>query len=320
MHFLGNVRRLLISIHALLAESDITLAYMLQGLQYFYPRSPCGERHCNIKVVAIHNAFLSTLSLRRATQKRCLIRFSTFHFYPRSPCGERRYLINTYHRFFGISIHALLAESDVGNWPRGMNPLCISIHALLAESDRPTANNATTNYEFLSTLSLRRATMGCYIIFAQSITFLSTLSLRRATFPVSAHRFDGGFLSTLSLRRATLRSLQRSSTNFLFLSTLSLRRATDDILAGVNELLISIHALLAESDPAAKNGSTRSNNFYPRSPCGERHAHGNTSFIQVKFLSTLSLRRATGILVFCGPQGSDFYPRSPCGERRRILT
>ena len=33
-----------------------------------------------------------------------------------------------------------------------------------------------------------------------------------------------------------------------FLSTLSLRRATDDILAGVNELLISIHALLAESD------------------------------------------------------------------------
>ena len=33
-------------------------------------------------------------------------------FYPRSPCGERRYLINTYHRIFGISIHALLAESD----------------------------------------------------------------------------------------------------------------------------------------------------------------------------------------------------------------
>ena len=45
MHFLGNIRRLLISIHALLAESD---AYM-------------------IKNAAFIPVFLSTLSLRRAT-------------------------------------------------------------------------------------------------------------------------------------------------------------------------------------------------------------------------------------------------------------
>ena len=62
----------------------------------------------------------------------------------------------------------------------------------------------------------------------------------------------------------------------LFLSTLSLRRATDDILAGVNELLISIHALLAESDLSRS---------VIQSPA-------------LLFLSTLSLRRATSLLCF----------------------
>ena len=56
-----------ISIHALLAESDSGSERILWPVMNFYPRSPCGERQ----------------------QKRCLIRYSTFHFYPRSPCGER---------------------------------------------------------------------------------------------------------------------------------------------------------------------------------------------------------------------------------------
>ena len=58
----------------------------------------------------------------------------------------------------------------------------------------------------------------------------------------------------------------------VFLSTLSLRRATDDILAGVNELLISIHALLAESDLVVTAFPGSVDNFYPRSPCGERRS------------------------------------------------
>ena len=33
---------------------------------------------------------------------------------------------------------------------------------------------------------------------------------------------------------------------------------------------ISIHALLAESDFGLQNRKKRHNNFYPRSPCGER--------------------------------------------------
>ena len=35
--------------------------------------------------------------------------------------------------------------------------------------------------------------------------------------------------------------------------------------------LISIHALLAESDFSAGRESDTEENFYPRSPCGERH-------------------------------------------------
>ena len=77
-----------ISIHALLAESDL---WVLMGdLSYdnFYPRSPCGERPFH--------------------QRSCIIKHN---FYPRSPCGERH---DTYAKVLrvNISIHALLAESD----------------------------------------------------------------------------------------------------------------------------------------------------------------------------------------------------------------
>ncbi len=91
--------------------------------------------------------------------------------------------------------------------------------------------------------------------------------------------------------------------------------------------------------PNTQQGQQAQHDFYPRSPCGERpaelagrlHAYrisihallaesdwavGAAARPREVFLSTLSLRRATG----CGlPQchaGCDFYPRSPCGERR----
>ena len=60
----------------------------------------------------------------------------------------------------GISIHALLAESD----RRGKTCLQtsgISIHALLAESDWPATSRSAGPGVFLSTLSLRRATAVC---------------------------------------------------------------------------------------------------------------------------------------------------------------
>ena len=79
--------------------------------------------------------FLSTLSLRRATCVR------------RLPAGPA-----------AISIHALLAESDRLRRPVHQERL-ISIHALLAESDGLRRRVENVHKTFLSTLSLRRATI-----------------------------------------------------------------------------------------------------------------------------------------------------------------
>ena len=56
-----------ISIHALLAESDNTKFWMRYQEQHFYPRSPCGERRASQGADIGNKVFLSTLSLRRAT-------------------------------------------------------------------------------------------------------------------------------------------------------------------------------------------------------------------------------------------------------------
>ena len=57
-----------------------------------------------------------------------------------------------------ISIHALLAESD-DNLGTRFCEYCISIHALLAESDGTFTAFCVDYLKFLSTLSLRRATL-----------------------------------------------------------------------------------------------------------------------------------------------------------------
>ena len=56
---------------------------------------------------------------------------------------------------------------------------------------------------------------------------------------------------------------------------------------------ISIHALLAESDGPAGGRTNSTPDFYPRSPCGERHDARHQTCQLNEFLSTLSLRRAT---------------------------
>ena len=104
------------------------------------------------------------------------------------------------------------------------------------------------------------------------------------------------FLSTLSLRRAT-RYGRPIDVQLVFLSTLSLRRATVTVLGVQHRIGISIHALLAESDPARRKHDPKRNNFYPRSPCGERQFLTCIFPVIDGFLSTLSLRRATHALL-----------------------
>ena len=78
-----------------------------------------------------------------------------------------------------------------------------------------------------------------------------------------------------------------------FLSTLSLRRATRVGIFGNKPYHISIHALLAESDANNRPEQQEQHDFYPRSPCGERPPVREIIQWEGIFLSTLSLRRAT---------------------------
>ena len=246
---------------------DVALAATI--LPYFYPRSPCGERP-NI----------------RSSDKKAL------DFYPRSPCGERQLSACYCLRCNPISIHALLAESDVhlvlrggqlGNfYPRspcgerrirgGMfdNTLDISIHALLAESDPKTDQD------------------------------------KRITQLISIHAL------LAESDRLAPRS-RDNSMDFYPRSPCGERQRRREELASA--IRISIHALLAESDGSERILWPVMRNFYPRSPCGERRAVSITGYlwsyfyprspcgerpeadiqdrIAEKFLSTLSLRRAT---------------------------
>ena len=168
------------------------------------------------------------------------------------------------------------------------------------------------------------------------------------------------FLSTLSLRRATaLRQLQSAlcrnfyprspcgerrqqpagttRTTYFYPRSPCGERLTEAQSLAVTTV-ISIHALLAESDEPAtgrnnKNniflstlslrratsqqpaGTTRTTYFYPRSPCGERQMKLNRTASRFTFLSTLSLRRATSAPSITPAASRNFYPRSPCGER-----
>ena len=125
-----------ISIHALLAESDLCAFVSLFGVFLF----------------------LSTLSLRRAT---CASPFSIFwicHFYPRSPCGERHLQHLPYGANSCISIHALLAESDSVGHRFAAFPLYFYPRSPCGE--RRTLRRTCGGFLlFLSTLSLRRATV-----------------------------------------------------------------------------------------------------------------------------------------------------------------
>ena len=259
---------------------------------YFYPRSPCGERPLSgatnrksvqflstlslrrATVFAVHVQatvqFLSTLSLRRATFLVFVIFLSSTDFYPRSPCGERHIGNPPFSALYTISIHALLAESD------------------------DTDSGYFVGYnEFLSTLSLRRATAQRREYFRNSANFyprspcgerpkidykgdthkifLSTLSLRRAT--NSAYgALEGASISIHALLAESDRS-ERPETHQRGAISIHALLAESDLRRhqARNRQHISIHALLAESDRSKKNDHLLpTRNFYPRSPCGER--------------------------------------------------
>ena len=196
---------------------------------YFYPRSPCGERPVTARIIDPTFGFLSTLSLRRATN------------------------------------NVLPAYAACG----------ISIHALLAESDEAQDGYKDTVTEFLSTLSLRRATsapvacgpdadISIHALLAESDATTANKALQKI---ISIH----ALLAESDGRQQEQDRVFGISIHALLAESDPHIRSTSPGHPG-----ISIHALLAESD-AGKGPTVKGyRNFYPRSPCGERRQNTQT--------------------------------------------
>ena len=117
----------------------------------FYPRSPCGERRSNQPVTMRTWKFLSTLSLRRATQ-------------------AANGLANAPPE---ISIHALLAESDTRRtYHKDESQEFLSTLSLRRATGILAISLRIVFAEFLSTLSLRRATA-----FSFALLYSTTISI-----------------------------------------------------------------------------------------------------------------------------------------------
>ena len=169
----------------------------------------------------------------------------------------------------------------------------ISIHALLAESDGRRPGGPFRLMLFLSTLSLRRATCSFCPADSQGRHFYprSPCGERPFRSPRIALMVDFYPRSPCGERHQQKCRDRKTHVNFyprspcgerppvrdiiqwegIFLSTLSLRRATREHHNHLTLRVISIHALLAESDDNLTQGV----------------------FNLFTFLSTLSLRRAT---------------------------
>ena len=197
--------------------------------------------------------------------------------------------------------------------------------------------------EFLSTLSLRRATLQAPPPRRPQRHFYprSPCGERQRTQAGSRHN------TAISIHALLAESDQQSRGSYIrtekFLSTLSLRRATNPVVdvRRATGTAISIHALLAESDDTLVTTHVIfCAYFYPRSPCGERRERGlqDHSSTDISIHALLAESDVTVLAVLVTGQDisihallaeSDstpyffctvpryFYPRSPCGERRK---
>ena len=258
-----------ISIHALLAESDGWETAILQ---------PIG-------------AFLSTLSLRRATAPGRAPGPQHKNFYPRSPCGERR-RTGAYLRSRRQFLSTLSLRRATKGRPLDAAELAISIHALLAESDRP------------GRYVRRGPEISIHALLAESD---GPVRLWKRGYKISIHAL---------LAESDEAANKYTDTQLTFLSTLSLRRATrlPTEQPSQNENFYP-RSPCGERPVVSVDYSTPGWDFYPRSPCGERPIRKCQIVSVIQFLSTLSLRRATRRGASESIGTLHFYPRSPCGER-----
>ena len=235
----------------------------------FYPRSPCGERHVNHVLYGLLVYFYPRSPCGERPQTRPARQLNESNFYPRSPCGERPAPGLYLHQRCGISIHALLAESDPDN-AVSVRRAAISIHALLAESDGFATKSPHRPENFYP-----RSPCGERLGKARQIGVVDEISIHALLAESDA--------ASMSIFAPPYNFYPRSPCGerpiiaffsfalCVFLSTLSLRRATNCTSIGRPKRLYFY--------PRSPCGERRSllcfmihllSYFYPRSPCGER--------------------------------------------------
>ena len=161
--------------------------------------------------------------MRRATTILYSCPGRIWYFYPRSPCGERQLYINrTAETVIFLSTLSLRRATVLTLG--GFFTACISIHALLAESDRRSVKLFRQNF------------ISIHALLAESDPYLTNYHFTLLYF----------YPRSPCGERPDQPSTPGKPT--IFLSTLSLRRATLKEQEVRCKLLISIHALLAESD------------------------------------------------------------------------
>ena len=269
----GTPRRA-ISIHALLAESDPGHSDGCIGsLTFLSTLSLRRATSSSPLLVLRYSLFLSTLSLRRATISMAIAVYapdisihallaesdtegvedhvSDVAFLSTLSLRRATGALFAYLALRDISIHALLAESDRTGVPQRVVVSTISIHALLAESDLFTASILRSMLAFLSTLSLRRATVSELSERTGIANFYPRSPCgerqRVGTLAFPAH-FNFYPRSPCGERRRNTVNIFSINVNFYPRSPCG-ERLSD----------VSGHSLI-------------SGNFYPRSPCGERRA------------------------------------------------
>ena len=192
------------------------------------------------------------------------------HFYPRSPCGERpraKAITKKALRFLS-TLSLRRATLFVSQPMRGKTN--ISIHALLAESDRWDVFFCIISANFYP-----RSPCGE----RHTVIIVGNIGNN-----ISIHAF-------LAESDLMVVLLCHHISNFYPRSPCGERPPEIGFVSFGQS--ISIHALLAESDVRIVSINVTYANFYPRSPCGERPTRKRAPAYSAKFLSTLSLRRAT---------------------------
>ena len=168
------------------------------------------------------------------------------NFYPRSPCGERPLGILGRRLWYGISIHALLAESDRQN--PGEHYVAFHFYPRSPCGERPgcqrPCERPTRDFYPRSPCGERRPSLSGT---ARHTYFYprSPCGERLVRQPTPIR--DNKFLSTLSLRRATGQATNTHQGQQISIHAL-LAESDRSAIENQYSAEISIHALLAESD------------------------------------------------------------------------